>query len=93
MNTIYKYPFDISNPPIIVDLPPLHCVVHVEAQEGTPTMWIELDPDHDTDRVEFLIIGTGGRVPPGAQHIGTFLQGPFVWHVYQDVYTKRRIPA
>ena len=40
-----------------------------------------------TDRlinIVFAIVGTGHSVPKGFQHVGTYFEGMYVWHVYQQ---------
>ena len=31
----------------------------------------------------FAIVGTGKIIPDGFQHVGTYFEGVYVWHVYK----------
>lgn len=91
MLTIYKYPFHITDRQTIK----IHgkrrdgfVVLHVGRDpKGTPSLWFEVDPDAPEEHtIEVVVVGTGGKVPdvpcrPFA-HAGSFLDDPFVWHVY-----------
>tara|TARA_Y100000310_G_scaffold196334_1_gene196401 strand:+ start:4044 stop:4364 length:321 start_codon:yes stop_codon:yes gene_type:complete len=78
-----------------VDLPRHAEVIKVEQQGailgiGDIYLWVILDKANVTDleTVAFSIYGTGDEIPDGDEYIGTFFQGPFVWHVF-----KRKEPA
>jgi len=84
MHTIYKYPIQITDRQII-ELPNHSKIVHVGLDpEGNPCLWAEVD----TDEYGFLelilfVVGTGRPTPPATTHLGSFVQGSFVWHVYR----------
>ena len=78
--TIYKYPLtrlttlELYNPK----------VVHVGMQGDEAFVWIEQDLGFANTKLTLLIIGTGHQVPEaGVEHVGTFMDGPYVWHVYK----------
>lgn len=53
-----------------------------------PTVWVEQwlpekDEQFRTEKVVFEIFGTGHHIPVGALHIGSVIDGGFVWHLYQ----------
>ena len=62
-------------------------IVHIEMQDGFPQLWAEIsDPSSSHVEVrQFEIFGTGHPIPDKAQHVGTFLDPPYVWHVYELV--------
>lgn len=35
--------------------------------------------------IMFAIVGTGQSVPRGFQYVGTYFEGVYVWHVYQQI--------
>lgn len=95
--TVYKYPLRMDGPTEI-ELPvALHKPVHFDIQstEGqvwlhsaTPTLWVEQwlpeeGEEFRTEKVVFEIFGTGHHIPVGALHIGSVIDGAFVWHLYQ----------
>ena len=49
-------------------------------------MWIEGThggPIKELTKRMFTIVGTGTSVPDGFQHVGTYFEGAYVWHVYK----------
>ena len=60
-------------------------VLCVQAQHGTPRLWVEVYPDEPVEPYPLAVYGTGHEIPddPG-RYIGTFQidDGAFVFHVY-----------
>jgi hypothetical protein len=81
--TIYKYPLSIVDMQVIYEIR-LDRVLHVGLDpQGTPCVWCEVNNVERQSQLVIYIVGTGNEVPAGAtDHIGSFVQGPFVWHVY-----------
>ena len=52
---------------------------------GIPCVWIEGDPDAPRRDRTFALVGTGGLIPEGYEHRGSFFDLPYVWHVYEKV--------
>jgi hypothetical protein len=84
VRTVWKYPFDVTDR-FTVSLPVEHVVVHVDKQDGHACMWIELDDESETVEVAFYVEGTGDRLADDAVWCGTWLDGPFVWHLYEGL--------
>jgi hypothetical protein len=83
MKTIYKYPIQITDEQEIQ--------VHGEADvlhagldpQGTPCIWAMVDPSQPTAPLSVLVVGTGNPMPyVPYRHLSSFVQGPFVWHVF-----------
>ena len=71
------------------DLPFGATILHVDCQEsGEVTFWFEFEPDYPpgvpTVARKFTIFGTGHTIPEGWEYVGTTLDGPFVWHLYEQ---------
>jgi len=83
---IYKYMFDV-NDIVTFEMPKGATVLHVQCQRGTPCLWALVDLDAPVDRREFRIVGTGHPFPDANkfEHVGTFLNEPFVWHVFERI--------
>ena len=82
MRTIYKYPVPVDGNPL--SIPGLRKIVHVgQDPMGKATMWVEVDTDKPATLYHFGVIGTGHHIPDHSKHLGTFIDGPFVWHIYQ----------
>lgn len=88
---IYKYGIDIYKPNVFEW--PQSNLLHVENQHGFPFMWVEhfVDPHISQDKTKytFVVKGTGenfdGRF---LLHRATWLDGNYVWHLYQDMQVK-----
>jgi hypothetical protein len=53
--------------------------------QGVPSIWWEVNSEVSLVDRHIWICGTGNPVPFGtADHIGSFVHGQFVWHVYVD---------
>lgn len=85
MRSVHKHPFSHLSQPLQVQCSRLAKVVLVDTQGGVPTVWIDDERDEaiHTMRRNFMVIGTGHPIPDGATHVGSLMQGAFVWHVYQ----------
>ena len=46
-------------------------------------MWVWLEPDAPEESVTITTIGTGHPVPVEGFVVGTWIDGPFVWHAIQ----------
>ena len=62
-----------------------------QASSGSPRAAATMRPrsqrwvDGNTVRTvrHFEVYGTGQPIPLHTEHVGTFFDGPFVWHVYE----------
>jgi len=86
MKKIYKFPIQITDMQHVSIRHNRHYkIIHAGLDPaGTPCIWVEIDPDgNEITSHTVYVIGTGNPMPPHAHmHIGSFVQGPFVWHVY-----------
>lgn len=87
MRTIWKFPFHIDGT-VSLRMPEGAVVVHVDVQNGQPTLWALVDENAATEVREFHIFGTGHKVPDGVglnHHVGSFqlLDGVFVGHMFE----------
>lgn len=51
---------------------------------GHPSLWAEVDPEDEVGLVTLRVIGTGDELPDKRKHLGSFANGPFMWHVYSE---------
>lgn len=59
-------------------------VIHVDEQDGRPTIWFETATNAPSkSKMKFTIVGTGHDVPEKSSHVGSCKCGAFVWHIYQ----------
>ena len=66
--------------------------LHLALQGGDIHAWAAVDPDRELVTARFRLVGTGGRVDPVWHHLGTVLDGGYVWHVFCE-HTWRRLVA
>lgn len=86
MKTVYKYPIQIADEQE-VSMPYDAKVIHVGLDpQGTPCLWAKVESNNRPEPVRVLVVGTGGPIPympyHEERHVGSFTQGPFVWHVF-----------
>lgn len=84
MITVWKYPFAVRDRVEIV-MPRGAEILLVADQDGAACIWARVCPNRPTETRTFVIFGTGYPILPGGNHVGSFQQGPFVWHVFEDV--------
>jgi len=86
---IWKYELSVTDMQRVM-MPPGAELLSVANQGGTLCLWAKVDADlPPTDEVWIEIIGTGNEIPTDMgidrNFIGTVLQNPFVWHVFERV--------
>lgn len=78
MKKIYKYIIQDE-----VSIPYGFKIVLVDQQNGTWYVWAEVDPEEPlVEQVKFEVIGTGWDISENFEHLKSYLEGPFVWHIY-----------
>lgn len=88
MRTIHKFEI-VGNGRFQLPLPDRYRILHIDVQGNTPFMWVELETNDTPQWNTFIIRGTGWDVESSINddeftwHVGTWLQGPWVWHLYQ----------
>jgi hypothetical protein len=87
VRVVWKKQLELTENPQTFTLKGFEKVVHVAIQEPSRsiTVWYLADPEstfHDSRT--FQIFGTGDQeVPEDAVHLGTVLDGWFVWHIFE----------
>jgi len=80
-NKIYKYEIQIADTQQI-DIPLDWSVMRVGLDPNNiPCIWADVNPDDENIPTTIYVVGTGHPLPVNAEHLGSFIQGPFVWHV------------
>lgn len=61
-------------------------ILHVDVKDGKWCLWAEIDPVGEDMQtfvdVRLELIGTGDAVPEDGDWLKTYIEGPFVWHLY-----------
>lgn len=87
---VYKYPFEAQGF-WTQKLPVGARIIHVGLDpQGRKCFWAEVDPRNAMVPRWMGVVGTGDPTPPAAKHVGTLMEGHFVWHLYAG---PERVPA
>lgn len=86
MKTIYKYHIEITDRQTIL-LPEHSQVIHAGLDpQGKPCLWAIVNTHLGTlCPLTVFVVGTGNPMPAAVssiRHIGSFIDGPFVWHIF-----------
>lgn len=75
---IFKYEVSVE-----IEMPVGATILSVQMQGGTAQLWALVDPYAGTERRRFAVIGTGWDIPDHHVYLGTWQDGPFVWHLFE----------
>jgi hypothetical protein len=84
MKKIYKYPIEITDEQEI-QIPLGSEIMHAGLDPlGNPCIWVMVDVNEcQSESVTVFVVGTGHPMPHSYNcYAGTFVHGPFVWHVF-----------
>lgn len=87
---IFKYPLQVA-PINLLQLPKESKIIHVAIQMPAGIcLWCEVprpDDIHDVEERKIVVYGTGHEIPDSlkVEHLGTVMDGPYVWHVYEEI--------
>jgi len=83
MKTIYKY--ELRSQDASMKLPKGAEILTVQIQDGRPMIWALVDPENVLVDRFISIVGTGWQVEDNTKYICTFMEGYFVWHVFEMI--------
>jgi hypothetical protein len=80
MKQIWKY--QVEN---LIEMPKEAEILTVKVQDSfNVCIWAKVDPEKETEIRAFEVIGTGHPFDDtNKEYIGTYLDGPFVWHLFE----------
>ena len=84
--TIWKFPLEITDRQDI-KMPGEPKILSVGLDpKGVPCLWALVQPGNPEWRISVHIVGTGNPAENavGQTFVGSFVQGPFVWHVFTN---------
>lgn len=81
MKTIYKYTLDSQD--FTLNLPKGAEILTIKLQNNIPTLWALVNPMTVTEERHICIVGTGWQVEDNMKYITTYMDGYFVWHVFE----------
>ncbi len=79
MRTIFKFRLETARIRMSAGAKIIHLGVD---PMGHPCVWAEVETEAPLVNRRLAIVGTGQPLPEGGKHIGSYLDAPFVWHVY-----------
>ena len=85
MKTIYKYQLRVIDDIQEVTMPENSKIIYAANQAGFLTFWAEVQEDKIGAGVTrlFLVHGTGHPIHDNEVYVGSVIQPPFVWHIYE----------
>lgn len=82
--TIWKFPLPFPKDWPELDMPAGAEILYFAVQDKVPTIWARVIPSAPLERRYFRFSGTGHQLDANvAAHIGSCMQGPFVWHLFE----------
>jgi hypothetical protein len=79
---IWKY--SLEN---IIEMPKGAEILTIDIQNGqmfNAQMWVKVDTENEVEKRMFEVIGTGQNFDDtNKKYVGTYQEGPFVWHVFE----------
>jgi len=81
---IWKYKLDAVHNEI--QIPSDGKVLAVQTQNEIPHIWVLVNSDNEMQTRTFTVVGTGHSFDDtNKKYVGTFQDGPFVWHLFEIV--------
>jgi hypothetical protein len=81
---IWKY--KVEN---VIEMPKEAEILSVQIQNGqmfNTCIWVKVNPENELEKRQFEVIGTGHSFEDSnKEYIGTYQDGPFVWHLFENV--------
>ena len=82
MKTIYKYILDSQD--CTLQLPKGSELLTVQLQNENLILWVLVNPNtNESEERHICIVGTGWDVEDNMKYITTYMDGYFVWHVFE----------
>lgn len=89
MQTIYKYPLNVTPGKVSIEIPRGAQILTVQRDcDGVVCAWVEIDSEvNELEKYTFVVVGTGWDLAKAFPvdkfvYLNTFIEGRFVWHVY-----------
>ena len=83
MKTIYKY--ELISQDVSMKLPLGAEILTVQIQDGRPMLWALVTPGNELVDRFISTVGTGWEVEDNMKYICTYMEGYFVWHVFEFI--------
>ena len=88
---VLKFPLSTSTNTIELQGGSRVVLIALDPASGEPAIWLEVTECAMPQTRTFRVYGTGAKIFPGDPvggtnqdiHVGSVIQGPYVWHVYE----------
>ena len=77
---VFKYSLTEST---VIKVPFGSKFVHFGVQNDEFMVWLEVDEEFPMVERHLAVKGTGHLIPQFAEHLGSVISDPFVWHLYE----------
>lgn len=87
MRTVWKFPLALNDEWQELEVPESTLagaqLVAKDPATAWPAVWLEVDTEAPLTNRAFRVFGTGHPIPGDAFHVGSLVDGPYVWHIYE----------
>lgn len=83
MFTIWKYTIPIIKDVTVHHIPVPGEILSCQMQNGVPTIWVLVSTTALAEERRFRVYGTGHRMLPHSEYVGTVQDQEFVWHIFE----------
>lgn len=82
--TIWKYELNVET---MILMPSGAEILSAHTQADSVCLWVLVDPNAEEEKRTFTVYGTGDKVKPSSEYIGTVLMcnDALVFHVFENV--------
>jgi hypothetical protein len=80
----YRLPFKSERSDVVEVPVRVGRLLHVALQHGEIHAWAAVDPGWPEVAHRFRLAGTGAPIDPSWHHLGTVLDGAYVWHIFSE---------
>lgn len=87
MRTVHKFLVPFADPeagPLPVSRHAPVRLTGLDPRTGKPAVWIEVETTNPPGERRMAVFGTGHELPDGWVHVGSMIDGSFVWHIYEE---------
>lgn len=90
MTKIWKYDIPLTTN-LVIEIPSNSKILTALLQYEQIRLWVQVEPESPKRKRKFHVMGTNHDFekqavdPHNLIYINTVMQGPFVWHVYEEV--------
>ena len=81
--TFTRYRFDPANVEQRMEMPEGAVIRHAAMYGKAIALWADENPANPKEMREFIVQGSGQNLPEGTTFVGTIMDPPFVWHIFE----------